>query len=55
VQGTVPPVMRVPYIYNANPCDRGTADDSLVAAYDALGLLAHYTATSGSKLKTVRC
>jgi hypothetical protein len=47
------PVARVPYIYNANPCDRGTADDSLVAAYEALGLLTQYTATSGSKLKTV--
>ncbi|WIA15804.1 hypothetical protein OEZ85_002412 [Tetradesmus obliquus] len=45
-------VMRVPYIYNANPCDRGTADDSLLASYEALGLLQHFPATSGSKLKT---
>jgi hypothetical protein len=48
------PVVRVPYIYNASPCDQGTADDSLVAAYDALGLLTHFTAASRSKLKTVR-
>jgi hypothetical protein len=47
------PVMRVPYIYNANPCDRATADDSLVAAYEVMGLLQHYPATSGSKLKMV--
>jgi hypothetical protein len=47
-------VMRVPYIYNVNPCDKGTADDSLLAAFEALGLLTHFAATSGSKLKTVR-
>ncbi|WIA29910.1 hypothetical protein OEZ86_000010 [Tetradesmus obliquus] len=44
-------VLRVPYIYNANPCDKGTADDSLVAGCEALGLLRHFPATSGSKLK----
>jgi hypothetical protein len=46
--------MRVPYIYNANPCDKGAADDSLVAGCEALGLLTHFPATSGSKLKMVR-